>query len=474
MLLCILSVAAALTSGCYAISPSSGGGQTHSKSSRQINPADVVLPQGYRIEVVAKDLTFPTGIAFDDNGKAYVIEAGYSYGEVWTTPRLLRLDGGSVSEIARGDKPPWTGIAFHQGKFYIAEGGGRIVSIDGDGKTSVLADNLPSVGDHHTNGPAISPDGRLYFAIGTATNSAVVGEDNYHFGWLKRNPEFHDIPGKDIRLTGENFTTNDPLHGGKAMTGAYLPFGTASQRGQVIKGQVPCTGGVFRMPIGGGNIELVAWGLRNPFGMAFSPDGQLFITENSYDDRGSRPVWGTGDLLWRIEPGMWYGWPDYHDGEPLTQSDHFRPPGESALKPLLAERPNDPPASNAKFGVHSSACGLDFSRSERFGHRGEAFVALFGDMAPGVGKTLSPVGFKVVRVDTQAGVIHDFAINRGKYDGPASSLGHGGLERPVAVRFNPDGDALYVVDFGIMTMDGKTPKPVKGSGVVWRITRGSP
>ena len=40
----------------------------------------------------------------------------------------------------------------------------------------------------------------------------------------------------------------------------------------------------------------------------------------------------------------------------------------------------------AKLGVHSSSDGLDFSRSESFGHVGEAFVAQFGDMAPGAGK----------------------------------------------------------------------------------------
>src|SRR5439155_11656435 len=109
--------------------------------------------------------------------------------------------------------------------------------------------DLPSVGDHHTNGPVIGNDGNLYFSIGVATNSGVVGTDSYEFGWLKRHPEFHDIPAHDITLTGQNFTTNNPLDAssGKAVTGAYLPFGTPSEKGQVIRGQVPCTGGIFRI-----------------------------------------------------------------------------------------------------------------------------------------------------------------------------------------------------------------------------------
>ena len=37
--------------------------------------------------------------------------------------------------------------------------------------------------------------------------------------------------------------------------------------------------------------------------------------------------------------------------------------------------------------------------------------------------------------------------------GPASKIKSNGLERPVSVRFNPAGDALYVVDFGVLLMD---------------------
>ena len=73
-----------------------------------------------------------------------------------------------------------------------------------------------------------------------------------------------------------------------------------------------------------------------------------------------------------------------------------------------------------------------------------------GIRSPTTGKALAPVGFKVVRVDVQTGVIHEFAANKGKKTGPASATGNGGLERPVAARFDPSGKALYVVDFGIL------------------------
>jgi glucose/arabinose dehydrogenase len=227
----------------------------------------------------------------------------------------------------------------------------------------------------------------------------------------------------------------------------------------------------MRVAAGGGAPELVAWGFRNPFGLAFAPDGQLWVTDNSYDERGSRAVWGTGDLLIAVRPATWYGWPDYHGDKPLPDEAHD-PPGRPRPEFILQEHPGKPPRPAAIFGVHSSADGLDISRSEAFGHRGEIFVALFGDMAPTAGKTLRPVGFKVVRVDGGTGVIHDFAVNRGATNGPASRLRHGGLERPVAVRFSPDGSALYVVDFGILLMTDQGAQPQRETGVIWKITRG--
>jgi glucose/arabinose dehydrogenase len=483
LLLAVLAVA--VCAGCFETSPSRGGGQSRQPDVRTPNPADVLVPQGYRVEVVATGLTFPTGLAFDDQDRPYVSESGYSYGEVWTTPRLVRVDpGGRLVQVATGPGAPWNGVAFHDGHFYVAAGGhrdgGQILRISADGNTvEPIVTGLPSFGDHHTNGPAIGPDGSIYFGQGTATNSGVVGTDNAKFGWLARQPAFHDIPARDVKLTGQNFTSENPLTddpNDRATTGAFSPFGKASEPGQVIKGQVPCTGAVLRIPPGGGGtgkLEVVAWGLRNPFGLAFAPDGALYVTENSYDVRGSRPVFGTGDLLWRVDKaGLWYGWPDFHGGMPLTRKDHFTAPGHPSPQFLLAEHPNEPPLPVAKFGVHSSSNGLDFSRSDVFGDVGGAFVAQFGDMAPGVGKVVAPVGFKVVRADVRTGVVRDFAANRGKENGPASRLKHGGFERPNAVRFNRAGDALYVADFGVMTIskDGR-PEPRQGTGVLWRITR---
>ncbi|WP_433932102.1 sorbosone dehydrogenase family protein [Sorangium cellulosum] len=479
--LLVALAALAAAPGCFSARSSSGGGETTKPPppTRTIRTSDIALPGGYVIEVVATGLNFPTGVTFDDAGQVYVTESGYSYGEVFTTPRLLRIEpGGGTTVVATGKNPPWTGVAWADGAFIVSEGGvtegGRILRIAPDGQKQTLVAGLPSFGDHHTNGPVVGPDGFIYFGQGTATNSGIVGEDNHKFGWLKRHPEFHDVPCKDVTLTGAALTSPNPLtprdEDDKVTTGAFVPFGTQTQKGQVIPGKVPCSGAVMRVPVRGGTLNLVAWGFRNPFGLAFSPDGKLFVTDNGYDDRGSRPVWGNADHLWAVTPGTWYGWPDFADGRPVSQ-DRYAPPGGPTPPTLLEAPPNPPPQPVAFFAVHSSSNGIDIARDPSFGFAGEAFVAQFGDQAPDVGKVLHPVGFKVVRVDLKTGVIRDFAVNRGKDNGPASRLKSGGLERPISVRFDRTGRSLYVVDFGVMLMDERGAKPQQGTGALFRITR---
>ena len=111
------------TAGCFGPS-SAGGGQAEFGPPRRARPLDVVVPDGYQVEVVATGLTFPCGVTVDDVGNVYVVESGYSYGEVWTTPRLLRLEpGGGFTSVAEGEEGdgPWTGADWRDGAFYIAE-----------------------------------------------------------------------------------------------------------------------------------------------------------------------------------------------------------------------------------------------------------------------------------------------------------------------------------------------------------------
>lgn len=378
---------------------------------------DIDVEAGYRIDLVADQLVHPTAIAFGDHGRIFVIEADPA--------QLLELTPQGPKVVATGDHAPWTGLAFRDGALYVAEGGehdgGRIVRFDLPGfKQTVLVDNLPSLGEHHTSGPVVASDGWVYFGQGTATNAGIAGPD-----------QPADIPCHDVTLAGTNFDG----------TGAYLPHGTPSQAGQVVKGQLPCSGAIMRVKTTGGPVELVAWGFRNPAGLALD-NGALYATDDGYETRGSRPVFGSADVLWKVEMSHWYGWPDYSEGRPLTSAFYSEGDG----KPrgfVLAAHPERPRAPRAYLPVRSIADGLDFTHGEAFGYPGSAFIALFGARLP------APVGFEIVRVDPRTGDITVFAKNHGDHR-------QRGFTHPAAVRFDPSGKTLYVVDYG---------------GQIWKITK---
>lgn len=154
-----------ISSGCYRFRPSNGAGQTTFSGSRDIDSHSIAVLRGFRIQPVATRLTFPTGVTFDDQNRPCVVESGYAYGEVWTKPRLIRIDeSGRTSEIAAGARNgPWTGVTFHNGNFYVAEGrelqGGRILRISNDGQITPLCDssgrqslNVPAIATSHAVG----------------------------------------------------------------------------------------------------------------------------------------------------------------------------------------------------------------------------------------------------------------------------------------------------------------------------------
>jgi glucose/arabinose dehydrogenase len=272
-----------------------------------------------------------------------------------------------------------------------------------------------------------------------------------------------------VVLAGQNFNAQDPripLPMARPTTGAFKRFGESSQPGEVIKGQLPATSAIMRVRPGGGPLQLVAWGIRNPFGLTVAPDGALYASDHGYDARGSRPIDKAPDFLWRINRGSWYGFPDFVGNRPVTDP-RFKPKSGPQPRFVMASHPQTPPHPLASFPNHAAVMGFDFARSG-FGGSGDAFVALFGDATPATGTVDSPPGFKVVRVNTRSGQVQDFLTNRGP--GPASKVGGRGIERPIDVKFDRSGKAMYVLDFGVMTMPA-APSPKRRTGVLWRITK---
>ena len=648
-------------------------------------------PAGYRVEIVGSELTYPTSVEFDDAGQMYLAEAGFNYGDEIAPARILvrTKDGRWKTAVADRLNGPITDLLWHDGRLYIAHRG-KVSVLDGN-EVRDLVTGLPSLGDHHNNQLAAGPDAKIYFGQGTATNSGVVGLDNFMGAWLGKYPEVHDIPAKDIRLTNESFETPDPLalfadrrqsHEGKSQSSgqgheghgkektpakdqeqapskgheghaqatapakakgtarangteherhvqaneppktdvstkdvapgkgqeheghqhakkpsksgttatetargnnkeheehdhakapsnadkpvkesgsanskgheghgqghspaktkanghtatrtdgqnekahaghgknpiakgenagqgheghgaakssesgaapkqqqqmkqhqmvksfAFQPFGKTPPDDGAVLGTVKASGTILRMNPDGSDLEMYAWGLRNPFGLAWGPDGKLFASDNGYDDRGSRPIAHAPDCVWLIKQDAWYGFPDFAGGVPVTDT-RFAPANGPAPKFLMRDHPNvEEPL--ATLTHHVGAAKMDVSRRDEFGFAGQLFLALAGDMNPITGVHEERSGYEVVRIDPSTGEAERFFGAKSEVLGPKGMeyVVTAGPRRPVDVLFSPDGNSLYVVDVGAMaivsTAAGYTPRPFPHTGIVWRITR---
>lgn len=207
---------------------------------------------------------------------------------------------------------------------------------------------------------------------------------------------------------------------------------------------------------------MYADGLRNPFGLGFSPDGVLFATDNGMDARGSRPVANAWDTFEKILPGEWYGWPDFTARMPVTD-ERFNPPQGPQPHFLIKNHPPLADGPVTKFAPHSVPAKFDFSVSRAFGYLGQAFVALFGQLSHGREPLPEPAGFKIIRINIQIGKAVDFMVIL--RPGPENR----GPVHPIQAKFCPHGLKLYVVDFGERGETGKPP--ARKTGAIWEISK---
>jgi len=412
------------------------------------------------VRILANHLDFPTSLAFDAQGVPHVAESGLPLdgapagGRVWRLP-----DQGPRECLADGLRAPVTGLVYHEGFFYLSEGGnpGRISRLSPTGERTTLLDGLPGFGNYHTNTVAIGPDRKMYFGQGAHTNSGVIGTDSLNLAWLGRLPHDPDIPGYNVRLTGWNAETFDPSCGNGASrisTGAFVPYGHSTAAGQTVAGRTPCTAAVMRANLDGSDLELVAWGIRNAFGLGFLPDGRLLATEQGADERGSRPVSKMPEHLFEVKKGCWYGWPDFIGGEPITDSKFCRA-GAEPIRFLLAnhdELPR-PELPLTAFPRNSSAAKFVVTPATSALGPGQLIVALFGDEKPLTAADGPRSGRALARVDTRDWSVHLFAEHC--------------FARPIDVRFSPANGELHVLDFGEFEM-GRNGKAMarRGSGKV--------
>lgn len=502
-------VAAAMLAGCV-----HGPRMVPAAQQKPVDRTAVVYPSNTQLFVMVDGLTAPTAIAWDNEKSLLIAEGGIgghgasifgfkrdgTFFEVWPKgrqlPQFLRSDKFEL-------KGPIGGMIAAHGKIYVthrdASDLGVITAFDYNGGHTTIVGGLPAQGDYSVTDIALGPTGRLYFGLGAATNSGVVGIDN--MPWLRKHQDFCDrycppgVPAErhELFLLGRRFDTPNPfagLFGGTdlAVTGPYQPFGRSIQT-RIAPSNGLANAAIYSIDPSGGEARIEAHGIRYPMGLGFNEFGTLYVTNQGMKLRGTRPVLKDPDVLLRTVLPAWYGWPDYSANLLPIREAQFQPPvamivktGYPDLSFLIDHGLSKltPPDANTRerllageFSPLAGAAKFDFAPAsgpfKKLHDNGSVIVALFGDRAPfdTGGQAVHPTGYKVVQVPLD-GQVSEFMYN--SVEGPASAHGEEavGLERPIDAKFGPDG-ALYILDFGQMKMRNGQEQVSGGTGRIFRL-----
>jgi len=416
------------------------------------------LPETLELVQLADGLNFPTGLTFGPDGTLYVSESGLPFAGAPRGGRILALDGDTRTVLLDSLAPPVNGVTYHDGYLYVTVGGtpSQILRLPvAGGDPEVVVDKLPGPGNYQPSMVAFGPDGKLYFAQGAMTNLGIIGLDALDLGWLGLLNHEPDVPGLEIELRGGvSVETDDPDHPGqRAITGPFARFGSEHPAGTRIKPELPCSSGVMRCEPDGSGLELVAWGVRNGFGLLFLPDGRLIATDQGSDDRGSRPIGKAPELLFEVIKGEWYGWPDFIGDVPVSDP-RFAPEEGDPPQFILANHDElpAPHAALAEIETHAAAAKMDNMPD------GRIVLALFGDEVPMTAPSGPKAGRAVAVIDPDGWTVQTVTAT--------------GLYRPIDVRYGPDG-SLFILDFGHFEPARGSMEATAGSGGVWKALPGS-
>ena len=296
--------------------------------------------------------------------------------------------GYAAQRYASGLKRP-TAMAFGpDGRLYVAQETGQIVVVGaGSAKPRVLARGFHTPLGLAWNGPRlfVSSRGRLdsLNLVGRALRARRTILKGLPYG---RHQQDNVVVGRDGRL--------------------YLGSGSTCD---VCREKDPRSATILSVRPNGGDVRVVARGLRNPYGLAIRPGtGRLYVTVNGRDDLGgSEPA----EMLVEIAQGRTFGWPDCWPSW--------------ARKQLTGKGCAPVSRPVAYLEPRSGAGGIAFASDG-----GNAFVALWGQyFGKNHGRTVVRLGF-----DADGRVTRQDVFARG-------------FDHPLAVLVARDG-ALLVSDWG--------------------------
>ena len=245
------------------------------------------------VNLKGKDIKEAVDFVFDDKENIYIA----------FPHEIKKITSSGDSKRVYGDENEIYSIEYLKGKIY-AYIGNEVKSIDLNSyEVKSLVKGIPNIGDYKDGEIKLNKN-KLYISVGANTNSGVVGEDNI---WSNTYKESCDIPTYGVTLRGVNYGD----------TGAFVPKGSITKKIQKIKGGNIGNASIITYDLLSKEISTYGYGIRNVKGMDFDEGGNLYAGVGGMEDRGSRPVKGDYDYIYKIEKGGWYGWPDYSGGDSL-------------------------------------------------------------------------------------------------------------------------------------------------------------
>ncbi|MDL0113279.1 PQQ-dependent sugar dehydrogenase [Mammaliicoccus sciuri] len=219
-----------------------------------------------------------------------------------------RKETKGIETVAQGLDTPWS-IAKSYDVFYLSERPGKIIKIDGNKKTEQQVDldkEVSTAAEAGLLGFVLAPD----FKDSQEAYAYYTYEDNGQFNRIVKLKLENDT-WKEEEVLIDKIPSGQYHHGGRLKIGPddklYATTGDASDE-QNAQDKDSLGGKILRINLDGSkpkdnpmsNSYVYSYGHRNPQGLVWTPDGQMFASEHGNQ---------ANDEINEIKKGHNYGWP---------------------------------------------------------------------------------------------------------------------------------------------------------------------
>ena len=227
-----------------------------------------------------------------------------------------------IETVAQGLDTPWS-IARSDDVFYLSERPGKIIKIDGNKKTEQQVDldkEVSTAAEAGLLGFVLAPD----FKDSKEAYAYYTYEDNGQFNRIVKLKLENDTWKEDEVLI-DKIPSGQYHHGGRLKIGPddklYATTGDASDE-QNAQDKDTLGGKILRINLDGSkpkdnpisNSYVYSYGHRNPQGIVWTPDGQMYASEHGNQ---------ANDEINEIKEGQNYGWPVIEGNE---ENDNMETP----------------------------------------------------------------------------------------------------------------------------------------------------